>query len=224
MYIDVSESMLTCFTRDLCFQNRPLPKRIMTPPPIVCTTRKHGSLQGYHLEAESWRMLIAVQKSWQGRHTMSQKYIEYEGSEVVLPTSCFETSNGYTRLPQNQNSKIQTPKIKTPRSKPPKSKLQDPNPQNQNSKIQNQNSKIQTPKIKTPESKSNSKIKTYINFWFMTGPQKKMTNIFLANHQHNEQNIKMEITKKIWQLIFSLKIHETGKMNEKKFARVSLDS
>ena len=111
--------------------------------------------------------------------------------------------------PQNQNSKIQTPKtqtprskIKTPRSKPPKSKLQDPNPKMKTprskppkSKLQdpnqNQNSKIQTPKTKPP-----NKTKTYINLWFITGPPKKLTNIFLANHQHNEQNIKMEITKK----------------------------
>ena len=113
--------------------------------------------------------------------------VEYEGSEVVFPTSCFETSNGYTRFPQNQNSKIQTQnqnaKIKL---QDPKSKLQDPNP------------KIKTPRSKPPKSKTpKSKIKTYISFWFMTGPPKKNWHeFFLANHQHNEQNIKTEIIKK----------------------------
>ena len=128
-----------------------------------------------------------------------------EGSEVhtVPPKSKLQNPNSKIQNQnskiQNQNSKIQTPKIKTPRSKPPKSKLQDPNPQNQNSKI-----------------------KTYINCWFMTGPPQKNDKYFLANHQQNEQNIKMEITQKnIWQLICSLQIHETGKMNEKKCARVS---
>ena len=86
--------------------------------------------------------------------------VEYEGSEVGQPHLLKHQmgTHGSTKIktprskppksklqdpnPQNENSKIQTPKIKTPRSKPPK--LQDPNPQN---------SKIQTPKIKTPRSK-----------------------------------------------------------------------
>ena len=79
---------------------------------------------------------------------------EYEGSEVVLPTNIKWVHTGPPK------SKLQDPK----------SKLQDPNPQNQNSKIQNQSSKIQI---------QNSKIKTYINFWFMTGPPKKLTCFFL---------------------------------------------
>ena len=104
---------------------------------------------------------------------------------------------------QDQTSKLQdpNPKIKTPRPKPPKSKLQNPNPQNQNSKIQNLHQFLVHDR----------------------SPPKKMSQyIFLANHQHNEQNINMEISKKNLAIgFFPLKIHETGKMNEKKFARVS---
>ena len=101
-----------------------------------------------------------------------------------------------------------SPRIKTPRSKPPKSKLQDPNPQNQNSKIQT--TKIKTPRSNPPKSKlqnpnpQNSKIKTYIIFLVHDrSPPKKLTNIFLANHQHNEQNIKMEVTNKNQAIYFS---------------------
>ena len=130
-----------------------------------------------------------------------------EGSEVhtVPPKSKLQDPN-----PQNQNSKIQNQNSKIQKQN---SKIQNQNSkiQNQNSKIQNQNSKIQTPTIKTPKSKiktprskppeskfqnQNSKVKTYINFWFMTGPPKKNDKYFFANYQHNEQNIKMEITKK----------------------------
>ena len=161
---------------------------------------------------------------------------------TVPPKSKLQDPN-----PQNQNSKIQTPKIKTPRSKPPKSKLQDPNPQNQNSKIQTpkiktprskppklqdpnpQNSKIQTPKIKTPRSKppksklqdpnpqnQNSKIQNHDR-----SPKKNDKYFFRQIISTMSKISKWKSPKKIWELIFSLKIHETGKMNEKKFARVS---
>ena len=110
----------------------------------------------------------------------------------------------------------------------PKSKFRNPNPKipryrirNQNSKIQTPKSKIQTPRsrIKTPKSKpqnSESKIKTYINFWFMTAPPKKWTHIFLQIISAVSNISEWKSPKKIWQLIFSLKIHESRKMNEKK--------
>ena len=58
----------------------------------------------------------------------------------------------------------------------------------------------------------------------MTGPPKKNWHeFFLANHQHNEQNIKTEIIKKNLAIDFSRKIHETGKMNEKNSREFPLD-
>ena len=138
----------------------------------------------------------------------------------------------------NQNSKIQTPKIKTPRSKPqkhklqdpksklqdPKSKLQDPNPQNQNSNPQNQNSKIQT-KIKTPRSKPpKPNLQTKPKLTSICGslpvPPKNWQIFFGKSSAQWAKYQNGNHQKKIWELIFSLKIHETGKMNEKKIARV----
>ena len=46
-------------------------------------------------------------------------------------------------------------------------------------------------------------------------PPKKLTNIFLANHQHNEQNIKMEITKKNLAIDFFLRSMRLGKWMRK---------
>ena len=113
------------------------------------------------------------------------------------PNPKIKTPKSKIKTPRSKN-KTPKSKIKTPRSKPPQSKLQNPNPQNQNSKV-----------------------KTYINFWFMTGPPKKMTNIVWQIISTMSKISKWKSQKKIWQLIFSLQIHETGKMNEKKCARIS---
>jgi len=124
-----------------------------------------------------------------------------------------------TPKPKPPKSKLQDPikiprsKIKTPRSKPPKPKLQDPNPRNQNSKIQ-------TPKIKTPRSKPpKSKLQKQNLHQFLVHDRsaQKIDMFFFANHQHNEQNIKMEITKKklqssVHKRLFLENLEQTPKM------------
>ena len=139
--------------------------------------------------------------------------IQDPDSKIQKPKSKSKFQNHKSRKKnkiQHPNSKNQTPKSKLQNPKKKRTKIQNPRSKNRN---QNPNSKIQTPK---------SRIKTYINLWFMTGPQTKWTNIFCkssaqwakyqnGNHQKKSGN----------RSAFSLKIHESGKMNEKKIARVS---
>ena len=220
----------------------------MTPPPIVCTTRKHGSLQGYHLEAESWRMLIAVQKSWQGRHTMSQKYIHtypqlllrdpgnssidpkwrglgsFPSKFLVALRVEYEGSDSQLHVLKHQMGTHGSPKIKTPKSKPPKSKLQNPKSklQDPKSKLQDPNpqkSKLQDPKPQNQNSKiqnQNYKIKTYINFWFMTGPPQKNWQIFFGQIISTMSKIsKWKSPKKTGNWFFSLRYMRLGKWMRK---------
>ena len=65
-----------------------------------------------------------------------------------------------------------------------------------NLQIQTPKSKIQKSKLQNPESK----IKAYIKFWFMTGPQKKMDKYIFANswaQRAKYQSDKVELTKKV---------------------------